>query len=117
MTLTALMARCMSANISDTTVGIMQLAGSKIDILKSSVSRSWKGQNRMPAMLVLSITERIIFADVETPELSSSPVKLAAGDAVILLAKDVVFNEFFFDIGKALFINVIDLMPYGTSDI
>jgi hypothetical protein len=62
-------------------------------------------------------TERIIFADVETPELSSLPVKLAAGDAIILLAKDLVFNEFFFDIGKALFINVIDLMPYGTSGI
>lgn len=62
-------------------------------------------------------TERIIFADAETSELSSSPVKFAAGDAVILLAKDVVFNEFFFDIGKALFINVVDLMSYGTSGI
>ncbi|RIP93031.1 hypothetical protein DLN00_25765, partial [Salmonella enterica subsp. enterica serovar Newport str. CFSAN000828] len=48
---------------------------------------------------------------------SSSPVKLAAGDTVILLAKDVVFNEFFFDTGKALFINVVDLMSYGTGGI
>ncbi len=40
MTLTVSMARCMFANISDTTVGIMQLAGSKIDISKSSVSLS-----------------------------------------------------------------------------
>ncbi|EDW4368874.1 hypothetical protein AA445_004870 [Salmonella enterica subsp. diarizonae] len=62
-------------------------------------------------------TERIIFADVETSEHSSSPVKLAAGDTVILLAKDVVFNKFFFDTGKALFINVVDLMSYGTGGI
>ncbi len=62
-------------------------------------------------------TERIIFADDETSELSSSPVNLTAGDAVILLAKDVVYNEFFFDTGKAPFINVVDLMSCGTGGI
>ncbi|XEH49580.1 hypothetical protein NMD75_16555 [Edwardsiella tarda] len=59
-------------------------------------------------------TKRVIFEDMEE---TSSPIKAAAGDAIILLAKDLVYNEFFFDIGQAFFINTIDLMSYGTGGI
>lgn len=62
-------------------------------------------------------TKRIIFTDKGSAEEASSPVKLAAGDAIILLAKDVVYNEFFFDLGNAIFINVVDLMSMGTNGI
>jgi hypothetical protein len=62
-------------------------------------------------------TERKIFIDKEQQEAVPSPVKLAAGDAIILLVKDVVYGEFFFDLAGALFISVVDLMSFGTKGI
>lgn len=62
-------------------------------------------------------TERIILTDKDVTEGSSSPVTMAVGNAIILLAKDVVYNEYFFDLNNAIFINVIDLMSSGTSGI
>ncbi|HHT8380687.1 hypothetical protein P2G82_13605 [Citrobacter braakii] len=62
-------------------------------------------------------TDRIIFTDEGSKEEDSSPLKLAAGDAVILMAKDVIYNEYFFDLKNALFINVIDLMSFGSNGI
>lgn len=61
--------------------------------------------------------ERKVLIDKEQQEEASSPAKLAAGDATILLVKDVVYGEFFFDLAGALFISVVDLMSFGTKGI
>ncbi|EOX7895084.1 hypothetical protein ACPV11_005143, partial [Escherichia coli] len=45
------------------------------------------------------------------------PVKAAVGNAVILLAKDVIYNEYFFDLRQSFFVSVTDLMVSGAKGI
>ncbi|MEH8123961.1 hypothetical protein Q7I34_19555 [Aeromonas veronii] len=47
----------------------------------------------------------------------NSPLLLVAGDAVIILAKDVFYNEYFFDVSKAFIIDVVDLISSGVNGI
>lgn len=58
--------------------------------------------------------ELIVFEHSVDP---NSHLLLVAGDAVILLAKDVFYDEYFFDLSKAIIIDVVDLIPSGISGI
>ena len=46
-----------------------------------------------------------------------TPVKAAVGNAVILLAKDVIYDEYFFDLRQSFFVSVKDLMASGAKGI
>ena len=59
--------------------------------------------------------ERTIYNHDNPPD--ETPVKSAVGNAVILLAKDVIYNEYFFDLRKSFFVSVKDLMASGTKGI
>ncbi|PWD68055.1 hypothetical protein [Pectobacterium parmentieri] len=58
--------------------------------------------------------ERIVFTDKKKSDDESAPIRLAAGDAFILMLKDVIYENLFFDLTGALFVNMIDLISSGT---
>lgn len=60
-------------------------------------------------------TSRHILCDKEDE--NSNPVRFAAGDAKILLVRDVIFDDLFFDISKAFYTKTIDLMSSGVNGI
>ncbi|HDO1331739.1 TPA: hypothetical protein P2Q98_004534 [Aeromonas veronii] len=63
------------------------------------------------------IPEKDLLKKFDHPANPNSPLVLVAGDAVILLAKDVFCDGYFFDLSKALIIDVVDLIPSGISGI
>ncbi|MGI8465887.1 hypothetical protein [Pectobacterium punjabense] len=72
--------------------------------------------NKTDAQYVCFIyTERIIFTDKTQSDEESAPVKLVAGDAYVLFIKDVIYENLFFDLTGALFVNMIDLISSGTQ--
>lgn len=63
------------------------------------------------------IPEKEILEKFDQPVNPHSTLELVAGDAVIVLAKDVFYDRYFFDLSKAFIIDVVDLIPSGISGI
>lgn len=89
------------------------------DICKNCILREKK-----PVKYVCFVyVERIFFSENELLGLCQDPTNsdsnelLVAGDAVILLAKDVLYDGYFFDLSKAIIIDVVDLIPSGINGI
>ena len=61
--------------------------------------------------------EKELLENFDIPVDPNSPLLLVAGDAVVLLAKDVFYDKYFFDLSKAFIIDVVDLMPSGINGI
>ncbi|QLH67657.1 hypothetical protein [Aeromonas veronii] len=65
--------------------------------------------------------ERDVFEHKEPIVTNGSPSikkgKVAAGNGIILLAKDCFYDEYYFNFEEAILINVLDLMPLGIRGI
>lgn len=61
--------------------------------------------------------EKELLENFDIPVDPNSPLVLVAGDAVVLLAKDVFYDGYFFDLSKAFIIDVVDLISSGINGI
>lgn len=96
--LTVQMVFCTRWNIKDTIAGIRWLDGLKAGVSKTFANTRCNclGEGKYACFIYI---ERTIY-NHDNPS-GGTPVKAAVGNAVILLAKDVIYDEYFFDLRQS----------------